>query len=269
MRTWTYTYKTSDGLRHEGEISASSKDEVYAALRQQGIRAIRVDERITPVVRKGFKGLRKRDWLVIVGGLAAVLLITVIMFLRWENSKGANVNKIVQTDVRTVGGAKLSAPHALIESKPVEIPHGVRVARPRPRHCVEGITELDLSSIFAHPSEAYFARFAEPGRAVSPLPIMTEAVKEDFFDFSDSPIMIELNDSRAVAELKRIVAGIKEEALERIAAGNDMEDIASWLCERARMEADYRKRIIERVSSGESRVDANRALATMGMAPID
>ena len=76
MRVWVYSYKTSDGLRHEGEMGAPSKDDVYSELRRQGIRPIRVDERIVPVVKKGFRGLRKRDWslvLVFVCGLAVLL----------------------------------------------------------------------------------------------------------------------------------------------------------------------------------------------------
>jgi hypothetical protein len=73
MRTWTYSYKTSDGLRHEGEIDALTKDGAYLALRRKGIRAIRVDERIIPVVKTGFDGLRAREWLCIV--LSIVLLL--------------------------------------------------------------------------------------------------------------------------------------------------------------------------------------------------
>lgn len=73
MRTWTYSYKTSDGLRHEAEMSAPTKDDVYAALRERGIRAIRVTERIAPVVHRGFAGLRKRDWSLI----AAVVLVLI------------------------------------------------------------------------------------------------------------------------------------------------------------------------------------------------
>ena len=82
MRTWTYSYKSSDGLRHEGEMSAPSKDDVYAELRRQGIRAIRVDERIVPVVRRGFRGLRKRDWTLIAAALT-VLVCVAVFSPRW------------------------------------------------------------------------------------------------------------------------------------------------------------------------------------------
>lgn len=79
MRTYSYSYQDAQGLRHEGEIQAASKDEAYAKLRAQGIRPMRVTERIVPVVRRGLRGLRKRDILTIV--LAALLLSGVAAFV--------------------------------------------------------------------------------------------------------------------------------------------------------------------------------------------
>lgn len=78
MRNWTYSYKTSDGIRHEGEISAPTKDAVYSTLRSRGIRAIRVEERIAPVIKKGLRGLRNRDWCALI---LAVVAISVAMSL--------------------------------------------------------------------------------------------------------------------------------------------------------------------------------------------
>ena len=39
---FTYCYKSSDGIRHEEKIEAQSREEVFAVLRQRGIRAIKV-----------------------------------------------------------------------------------------------------------------------------------------------------------------------------------------------------------------------------------
>lgn len=80
MRQWTYSWNSSDGLRHEGEVRARSKDDAYAELRKRGIRPIRVTERIVPVVRRGFKGLRKRDVSVIIL-LAIAIAALVWLFL--------------------------------------------------------------------------------------------------------------------------------------------------------------------------------------------
>ena len=39
---YTYAYKTSDGTRHEASMDAESREQVFAALRERGIRAIKV-----------------------------------------------------------------------------------------------------------------------------------------------------------------------------------------------------------------------------------
>lgn len=88
MRTWTYSYNTSDGLRHEGEIEADSKDDAYAALRGRGIRPIRVTERITPVVKRGFGGLRRRDWMALAA--VAGVLVAVISVVAMKVSSDAS-----------------------------------------------------------------------------------------------------------------------------------------------------------------------------------
>ena len=41
---FTYTYRSSDGIRHVAEIDASSRDEAFATLRTRGIRPIKVVE---------------------------------------------------------------------------------------------------------------------------------------------------------------------------------------------------------------------------------
>lgn len=79
VRTWTYSYKTSDGLRHEAEMDAPTKDDVYAALRERGIRAIRVTERIAPVVHRGFAGLRRREWMIVVLSIVALVAVVAIV----------------------------------------------------------------------------------------------------------------------------------------------------------------------------------------------
>lgn len=39
---FSYSYKTPDGIRHEGRIEGASREEVFAELRRRGIRAIKV-----------------------------------------------------------------------------------------------------------------------------------------------------------------------------------------------------------------------------------
>ena len=39
---YTYAYKTGDGVRHEDSMNASSREEVFSALRERRIRPIKV-----------------------------------------------------------------------------------------------------------------------------------------------------------------------------------------------------------------------------------
>lgn len=43
MRRFSYVWKSSDGERHVDEMSARRKDDVFAALRERGIRPVKVD----------------------------------------------------------------------------------------------------------------------------------------------------------------------------------------------------------------------------------
>lgn len=49
--TFLYSYKTSDGIRHENRIRAKSREQVFELLRQEGIRPIKVTQKGADVVR--------------------------------------------------------------------------------------------------------------------------------------------------------------------------------------------------------------------------
>jgi type II secretory pathway component PulF len=41
---YTYAYKTSDGVRHEDSMNASSREEVFAELRNLGIKTVGLND---------------------------------------------------------------------------------------------------------------------------------------------------------------------------------------------------------------------------------
>ena len=265
MKTWSYSYKTSDGLRHEAEMVAPDRNTVYTELRKQGIRAIRVEERVAPIVRQGFRGLHLRDW----ASISAVIVLLVAVAVLVQNHVRPRAEAAPpETTAPKMRASRVKESPYRIESEAVELKTGARVARSRPRRWLGPGARPAFAEIFKHPSEAYLANFAEPGVLPEPLPAPSDEVKADFFDVSDMPIMISPEDSRLVAELKRIVVGIKEEVFERVASGSSFEEVVDWLVERSRMEMDYRARAKERLDDGASLEEANRALAAMGMAPI-
>lgn len=68
---YTYAYKTSDGVRHEDSMNAASREEVFAALRKQGIKAIKVVAADGSKANGEVRGVRKRAVAALVG-VAAV-----------------------------------------------------------------------------------------------------------------------------------------------------------------------------------------------------
>lgn len=246
---------SSDGLRHEGEMSAPTKDAVYAELRQRGIRAIKVTERIQPIVRRGLSGLRKRDIALIVSG--AVIIAALAATSSWWLNRPAVAGR------RTLSPAPAS--RTVIESNVVSI--GDRVATARPRRQLAA-SEADINSIFTRPAERFLARYAAPGRIVAkPDAATLEAVEADFPDALEATIIIRAADPKGVADLKGIVAGIKAEAKMLFLSGRTFPEIVTWLTDRQKMESDYRALILKRFEHDEEA--ANAQLRTLGMEGVE
>ena len=73
---YTYAYKTPDGVRHEGTISASSREEVFEALRGRGIKAIKVVAADGSKANGEVLGVRKR----IVSGIVILVAFATGLF---------------------------------------------------------------------------------------------------------------------------------------------------------------------------------------------
>ena len=69
---YTYSYKESDGTRHEAVMKAASRDEVFKALRVKGIKAIKVVAADGSKANGEIRGFRLRT-VIAVGVIAAVL----------------------------------------------------------------------------------------------------------------------------------------------------------------------------------------------------
>lgn len=256
--TFSYTYKTSDGIRHEGEIDAPGRDEAFTALRQRGIRPIKV------VGRDSTHASTWRVRLVVAVLSGIVVALAYLLYVeKHETPSDASVP-------RTTRG--------VLETAPVEVPSGNRLARPRARKPIAGLVKFSdgldklLSATFTHPAEVYVARFAQPGLEVPPTDekATLDMLEYDLQDALDDPIFILSDDSRAIADLKRIVSGIKEEVSLLLTSGKSIEDVRVWLEGRQKMEADYRQQIVSRLEIGELSADeANGMLVSMGFAPVD
>ena len=203
-----YSYKSKDGVRHEDEICASSREAVYSTLRAKGIKPIRVD--LAPGLLNRIQSLGKR-WLAI--GVLVVLAVAALLYAR--------------STQRTLHTA-LSTQHS-----------------PTPRHQIFGdpvlIGELersDFASVFASPAERFLARYAQPGRAVKGmgLPVST-VILTNLVGCLDAAIEISQEEDREVRELKQIVLWMKDELRRYLAAGTGSpEKYVERLNERQRRE---------------------------------
>lgn len=96
---YTYAYKTSDGVRHEDSMNASSREDVFVELRKRGIKAIKV------VAADGSKANGETRFIVrkrfVLSALAIGLTIgvTVTQFAVHRRSEGAGGDKPVKASV--------------------------------------------------------------------------------------------------------------------------------------------------------------------------
>lgn len=249
MRTFVYSYQDSQGLKHEAEIAASDKDAAYRVLRERGIRPIRVSERIVPVVRKGFRGLRKRDAACIV--VFVLCLVIGVWYLAMRSARDqSNDRTFEQSNIRATSSEAVS------------------LATPRPRRQIEGLPDNPIptaTNAFRYSSERFLALHAQPG-------LVFESAG---FSLADLPealekgIVIHESDADAVQDLKRVVAWLKEEAATLLRSGKGLDDIGFWFAERQKMEAGFREQIAEKVAKGRlSKDEANATLSGMSLKAI-
>lgn len=82
---YTYAYKTSDGTRHEEAMEAESREAVFAALREKGIRAIKVVAADGSKANGEIRGIRKRVLAASVVGAALLAGLAVYSALRSQD----------------------------------------------------------------------------------------------------------------------------------------------------------------------------------------
>lgn len=237
-RLWRYAWKSSDGSRHEGTIDAETRDGAFAALRERGIRPIKVTQ-----------VLRLRDRLALLARSLAFVTALVAF------SAAVTTSLVVTRGLGPDGPSDADAP-------------GGQVANPMPRKQLD-TAGLDLGLVFRYESERYLARFASPGR-VDCGAADDAGLPADIHDALESPIVIRADDSRTVVDLKRIVAGIKRDVSLFASIGKSPEEIGEWLATRQLMEANYRQQLIGgRERDVRSKAAVNEKLRALGLAEID
>ena len=251
---YTFAYKTSDGVRHEGSLDANSRDEVFEVLRGRGIRPIKVVAADGSKANGEVHGLRKRAVFALVA--LAALVAGVFAYLGGE-----------RTGAASAANSAASAPRHQIYGDPAT---------------VEGLERGDFAAHLPRVGDQMLAVFAQPGKLMCAKGANPRRIDEKSYgafeayaknDLAvENDIAINSADSREITELKQIVNGIREEMRYYLANGNGTPR-SFWrrLNERTAQEIqifERTRRELENESSPEVWESKNDALRRLGLRTI-
>ena len=201
---YTYAYKTSDGVRHEASMNAASRDEVFAALRKQGIKAIKVVAADGSKANGEVRGVRKR----VVAALVAIVALGVgiVAYLSGTRS-GGDLGDSAAVSFATVQDRRQVIGDAAIIEK------GIRNG---------------WSDVFALEGERFLASFAIPGVKAG----QRNTSEKEFAAALENKCVVTDSDSLEARQIKAMVEGMKNEARRYLAAGGTIVEYGKRLTER-------------------------------------
>ena len=238
--TYGYSYKTSDGVRHESTFEAKSNEAVFAALRAQGIKPMKVWEIHSPYY------ISKRTRLIIVLALALTASLAYI-FVAPTTSQGTKHQ-----------AQSTTSPRHQIYGDPA---------------IWENIERDNFAFVFKNSGDRILALYAIPGRAVTDsLGLSRAALLKALEGCKDEDVVVEKTDAAEAVELKKIVQGMKEELRWYVADGvGSVETYLNRLRERQEEEIRIYERTsaeLENNTDEKLREERNAALRAMGLRTI-
>lgn len=197
-----YSYKTSDGVRHESVYHASSKDEVFSALRKNGVRPIKVWE-----IESRFSFVRK----ILIAALfiAATAIVAAIL-----------VNR-----VPSFNNLATATPQEEDRSQIYGDPGIIQQCESR-----------QWSNVFEDEGERFLARFAQPGHHVRMRGDAWRTTVAQALKNRPGFVTITKSDSAEIAKMKRMVNGMKSELSQYVKDGGTVEQYIDEVLERQSIE---------------------------------
>ena len=223
---YTYAYKTSDGVRHEATMNASSREEVFSELRKRGIKAIKVVAADGSKANGEMHGVRKRVVAVLVAFVA--LGVGVVAYLSGTRS-GGDLGDSPTTAFATGQDRRQVIGDAAIIEK------GIRNG---------------WSDVFELEGERFLASFAIPGVKAG----QRNTSEKEFTAALEHKCVVAASDSLEARQIKAMVEGMKNEARRYIAAGGTIVEYGKRLTERQDAEIAVYNRV---------KADLEKARATM------
>ena len=238
-----YAYKSSDGMRHEDALEATSREEVFAVLRKRGIKAIKVIAADGSKANGAVQGVRKR----LVAALFASAVVGTALILYWVRP-AADVRpfQIAETRRQVIGDA------AIIEQ-------GIRSG---------------WAEVFSEAGDRFLASFAIPGVEAGVRQVKSDEIRRAL----DKNIKITPTDTLEAQQIKSMVQGMKREARQYLAAGGTLISYGQRLVERQETELAIARRVEEEVLKASKTLDEsafmsfyekkNDELRNLGLRPI-
>ena len=212
---YTYAYKTNDGIRHEDAMDASSREEVFEALRARGIKAIKVVAADGSKANGEVRGVRKR---VVVALVALVATVAgVVAYIGGERTAAANGGGAVDRALTSGTRRQVIGDVAIIEK-------GIRTG---------------WSEAFEREGDRFLASFAIPGVPAGQRSTSEEEMRRAL----EGKVAPQPADPIEVQQIKAMVEGMKEEARRYIAAGGTIVDYGKRLVERQEAEIAIYNRV--------------------------
>ena len=231
--TYTFAYKTSDGVRHEASMDAPSREAVFEALRARGIKAIKV------VAADGSKanGAPRRvprltSLVPIVAAIAALVSLASLLSLKSLLPNGTPPAPAFETDQtrrQVIGDV------AVIEK-------GIRTG---------------WADVFEHEGDRFLASFAIPGVKAGQRNTTVEELEAALKrEVAASP-----EDGMEARQIKAMVEGIKAEARQYTAAGGSLAEYAKRLTERQDAEIAVFERAKEQLEAAKKSKQGDALMA--------
>lgn len=210
-----YQYRTSDNVRHDGEIKAASREAAFTALKAQGIRPGYMEE--APGFFNKLLGKGKR-WMAIAA-LGLISLALLVYIFAWQ-SKQADMS--VDDGRSPIDRRQLLGDAAILE---------------------QGISN-DWRGVFTRRSDRFLAKYLQPGVAVPSIDKpMLEDVCEELKETMGESVNVDDSDMDEVRQVKRIVAGMREELVDFVNDGGTVEKYVESLMQRQMYEVQMRRRV--------------------------
>lgn len=233
---FVYEYRTSDNALKRGTIAAPTRDAVYAALKERGIRPSKVEE--APGFFNKLFGKGKR-WLVISVLCASCLVL-------WYSLR--NTRSTLDDARSTLNEARLFEDRAQLYGDPVVI-----------RECEDAA----WTNAFTVAFDVYLAQYAIPGRAVEPFVVAPPSAEE-----ATRLVEIDEKELAEVAQMKRMVNGMKRELAVYVQSGGTVGGYLKRLEIRQKAERgifEAAQRVIHRTKDYAVWKEKNAELRAMGL----